>query len=88
MYHDDMGLFYLKWSKSQYFGYVDARYLSKSHRARSQMGYVFTYDGTIISWRSIKQIMETCGLPSIRCNATKLYKYNVVCIAKIKEGCI
>ena len=88
MYHDDMGLFYLKWSKSQYFGYVDASYLSKFHKARSQMGYVFTYDGTIISWRSIKKIMETCGLPSIRCKATKLYKDNVVCIAQIKEGCI
>ena len=38
---------------------------------------------TTISWRSIKQIMETCGLPSIRGNATKLY--NIVCIAEIKE---
>ena len=25
-----------------------------------------------ISWRSIKQIMETCELPSIRGNVTKL----------------
>ena len=34
--------------------------------------YVFIYGGRTILWRSIKQIMETCGLPSIRDNATKL----------------
>ena len=32
--------------------------------------------------------METCGLPSIRGNATKLYENNVVCITQIKEWCI
>ena len=36
------------------------------------MRYVFIYGGMTISWKSIKQIMETCGLPSIRDNATKL----------------
>ena len=35
-------------------------------------GMWFIYGGTTISWRSIKQIMETCGLPSIRDNAIKL----------------
>ena len=29
-------------------------------------------------------IQETCGLPSIRGNATKLHEDNVVCIAQIK----
>ena len=30
-------------------------YLSDPHKARSQTGYVFTYNGTAISWRSTKQ---------------------------------
>ena len=51
--------------------YVDVDYLSDPHKARSQMRYVFTYDGMTISWRSIKQIMETCGLPFIRDLFTK-----------------
>ncbi|KAM3303166.1 hypothetical protein P3S67_014196 [Capsicum chacoense] len=33
----------------------DAGYLSDPHKARSQTGYVFTYGGTTISWRSTKQ---------------------------------
>ena len=72
MYYDNMGLCYLKISESQLFEYVEASYLSDPHKARSQMRYVFKYGGTIILWRSIKQIMETCWLPSIRVNATKL----------------
>ena len=54
------------------FEYVDADYLLDPHKAQSQMRYVFIYGGMTISWRSIKQIMEICGLPSIRGNATKL----------------
>ena len=52
--------------------YVDADYLLDPHKAQSQMRYVSIYGGTTISWRSMKQIMETCGLPSIRSHATKL----------------
>ena len=37
--------------------YVDAGYLSDPHKARSQIGYVFTYGGTAISWRSQKQTL-------------------------------
>ena len=37
--------------------YVDARYLSNPYKAQSQKGYVFTYGGMTISWRSIKQTM-------------------------------
>ena len=33
-------------------------------------------------------IQETCGLPSIRGNATKLHGDNTACIAQIKEGFI
>ena len=52
-----MGLYYSKESKSQLIGYVDAGYLLDPYKTQSQMGYVFTYGGLIISWRSIKQTM-------------------------------
>ena len=51
----DMGLFYPYGSKSQLAGYADAGYLSGPHKGRSQTGYLFTYGGTAISWRSTKQ---------------------------------
>ena len=50
-----MGLYYPKESKSQLIGYADVGCLSDPHKARSQTRYVFTYGGTTISWRSIKQ---------------------------------
>ena len=53
----DMGRFYSKESKQRLFEYVDARYLSDPHKAGSQIGYVFNYNGTAISWRSFKQKM-------------------------------
>ena len=53
----DMGLFYSNESKQQLLGYADAGYLSDPHKAKSQTGYVFTYNGTAISWRSVKQTM-------------------------------
>ena len=53
----DMGLYYSKESKSQLIGYANAGYLSNPHKAQSQMGYVFTYNDTTISWRSVKQTM-------------------------------
>ena len=46
------------------------------------MRYVFIYGGTTISWRSIKQIMATHGLPSIRGNATKLIMLHALHILK------
>lgn len=36
-------------------GFADAGYLSDSHKARSQSGYVFMSAGAAISWRSTKQ---------------------------------
>ena len=53
----DMGLFYSNKSKEKLLGYADAGYLSDLHKARSQTGYVFNYNGTAISWRSVKQTM-------------------------------
>ena len=35
--------------------HVDAYYLSNPHKVRSQTGYVFTCEGTMISWHSQKQ---------------------------------
>ena len=34
----------------------------------------------------IQHIQETCGLPSIRGNATVLHEDNAACIAQIKGG--
>ena len=51
----DLGLFYTSNNFSGLLGYVDARYLSDSHKTHSQMGYVFAYNGTAISWCSTKQ---------------------------------
>ena len=53
----DMRLFYSKAMKPQFLGYADAGYLSDPHKARSQTGYIFTYENTAISWRSVKQTM-------------------------------
>ena len=39
----------------QLIGYADAGYLSDPHKDLSQTGYLFTYGGTAISWRSTKQ---------------------------------
>ena len=52
-----MSLFYSRESKQQLLGYVDTGHLSNPHKGRSQTGYVFNYNGTAISWRSIKQTM-------------------------------
>ena len=48
-------LFYSRESKQQLLGYADAGYLSDPHNGRSQTGYVFNYNSTAISWKSVKQ---------------------------------
>ena len=53
----DIGLFYSNKSKEKLLGYADAGYLSDPYKARSQTGYAFNYNGTVISWRSVKQTM-------------------------------
>jgi len=50
-------LFYSNNTKPVLLGYVDAGYLSDPHNAKSQTGYVLTYGGTAISWRSQKQTL-------------------------------
>ncbi|XP_073525937.1 uncharacterized protein [Phyllobates terribilis] len=51
----DLGLFYRAQRDATLVGYVDVGYLSDPRKAKSQNGYVFTYGGTSISWRSNKQ---------------------------------
>ena len=53
----DIGLFYSKAMEPQLLGYAYAGYLSDPHKTRSQIGYIFTYGNTAISWRSVKQTM-------------------------------
>lgn len=38
-------------------GYANAGYLSDPHNGQSQIGYLFTSGGTVISWRSVIQII-------------------------------
>ena len=52
-----MGPFYSKELKQQLLGYVDAIYLSNPYKAKSQTGYVFNCNGTVILCRSFKQTM-------------------------------
>ena len=80
----NIGLFYSKGLESQLFGYAHVGYLSDPNKAWFQMGYVFTYDGTAISCRSVKQTMKTCELPPIKGNVIELYEDNVACITQIK----
>jgi hypothetical protein len=53
----DMRLFYSRGSNSQLVGYADAGFLSDPHKGISQTGYLFTYENTVISWRSVKQTL-------------------------------
>ncbi|XP_070036082.1 secreted RxLR effector protein 161-like [Nicotiana tomentosiformis] len=55
----DMSLFYANKGSADLVGYADAGYLSDPHKARSQIEYVFTCGGTVISWRSTKQSIVT-----------------------------
>ena len=73
-----MGLFYHKNIKYKLVGYADAGYLSDPHKARSQSGYVFTYGGTAISWRSTKQTLTATS--SNHAELIALYEAGRECI--------
>ncbi|XP_052878840.1 secreted RxLR effector protein 161-like [Gossypium arboreum] len=51
----NMGLFFPNKSKTELIGFADAGFMSDPHNGKSQTGYVFTYGGTAISWRLMKQ---------------------------------
>ena len=44
-----MSLFYSNESKHKFLGYANVEYLSNPLKARSQIGYVFKCNGTVIS---------------------------------------
>lgn len=50
-----MGLFYTNKDSADLVSHACAGYLSDPHKGWSQIGYLFTYGGTAISWRSTKQ---------------------------------
>ena len=52
-----MGLYYSNLSKSELIGYGNEGYLSDPHKTQSQTDYLFTYEGTAISWSSVKQTL-------------------------------
>jgi hypothetical protein len=45
----DLGLFYPKNQDLSLIGYADAGYLSDLHNGKSQTGFMFLHEGTIIS---------------------------------------
>ncbi|XP_074359756.1 secreted RxLR effector protein 161-like [Apium graveolens] len=49
----DFGLFFPKNSTSQLIRYACAKYFPDPHFGKSQTGYVFTYCGVAISWKSM-----------------------------------
>ena len=55
----DMSLFYSNGSNSDLISYANAGYLSDPHNDKSQTRYLFTCEGTTISWRSVKQTIAT-----------------------------
>ena len=82
----NMSIFYSRESKQQLLGYADAEYLSEPYK---EIIAIHEVSRECVWLRSmIQHIQETCGLPSIRGNATVLHEDNVACIAQIKGGFI
>ncbi|XP_057543251.1 secreted RxLR effector protein 161-like [Amaranthus tricolor] len=74
----DLGLFYRSKQDATLVGYADAGYLSDPHKAKSQNGYVFTYEGTAISWRSTKQTLTATS--SNHAESIALYEASRECV--------
>ena len=72
-------------------GYADAGYLFDPHMAKSQTGYVFTYAGIAISWKSTNQTLAATS--SNHAELIALYEANRECvwlrsmIGKLQEDC-
>ena len=75
----------------QLVGYVDEGYLSDPHKTRSQIGYIFTYGNTAISWRSVKQTMV--AISSNNSEILAMYEASRECvwlrsmIQHVRESC-
>ena len=74
----DLGLFYPNGSKPQLVGCADTGYLSDPHKGRSQIGYLFTYGNTAISWRLVKQTIS----------ATSLNHADIIAIHEVSRECV
>ena len=72
----NFGLFYSK--ESTLKGYADFGYLSDTHKASSQTGYVFTCSNTAISWRSTKQTLT----------ATSSNHYEIIALHEASRECV
>lgn len=59
-------------------GYVNLRHLLDPHKTHFQSGYVFTYYGKLISWRSIQQTLIAIFLNHAEILA--LYKASRKCL--------
>src|SRR5688572_4177408 len=87
----DLGLFFQSGNEAILTGYADAGYLSDPHTAKSQNGYVFTYAGTAISWKSTKQTLTATS--SNHAELIALYETTRECvwlrsmIGQIQEDC-
>jgi len=87
----DLGLFYQSSEGVTLVGYADAGYMSDPQKAKSQNGYVFTFGGTAISWRSTKQTLTATS--SNHAELIALYEAGRECvwlrsmISHIQESC-
>ena len=75
----DLGLFYPNQKDATLVGYADSGYFSDPHKAKSQNGYVFTYGGTAISWKSTKQTLTATS--SNHAELIALYEAGRECVA-------
>ncbi|XP_073526553.1 uncharacterized protein [Phyllobates terribilis] len=75
----DLGLFSRTQRNAILVGYANEGYLSDPHKAKSQNGYVFTYGGITISWKSNKQTVKTTS--SNQAELIALYEAGRKCVA-------
>ncbi|KAG8503149.1 hypothetical protein CXB51_000953 [Gossypium anomalum] len=74
----NMGLFFPNKSKTELIGFTDAGFMSDPHNGKSQTGYVFTYGGTAISWRSMKQTIA--ATPSNHAEILAIHEASRECV--------
>ncbi|XP_057248902.1 secreted RxLR effector protein 161-like [Beta vulgaris subsp. vulgaris] len=74
----DMGLFYPRDGNPTLVGHADAGYLSDPVKAKSQIGYIFSYGNTAISWKSTKQTLTATS--SNQAELIALYEAGRECV--------
>jgi hypothetical protein len=73
----DLGLFFQRNQDSCLIGYANAGYLPDPQNARSQIGFMFLYGGTVISWKSAKQTLT--ATPTNHMEIIALYEASREC---------